>query len=156
MFHGLPPVNDLFNEEVTNELNTSFQQIQEKIENMEVPDLKYKFPVSEASVYSTVPESYRIINRSILIGKELILDFDLLFTDDVTVPLATNLQIGKVAVNTGYKYFGTFCTDATNTNYKFLIDEDTLYISGTAESIQGVTFHKDITYHFYGDLIIAG
>lgn len=155
MFHGLPPINDLFNEDITNELNTSFQQIQEKIEELEVPKLKYKFPVSEVAVYSSDPEAYKITNRSFLIGKELIIDFDLMLTSDITVPLATRWKIGNISANTGYKFFGTFCTDASNVNYKYSIDEDIVYIAGTAEDVTGTTFHKDITYHFYGDLVIA-
>ena len=154
MFHGLPPINDLFDSEVTNELNTSFQQIQEKIDAMQVPKLKYQFPVNEVAVYSTLPSIIQITNRSFKAGRELIIDFDMMLTDDITVPLADTYSIADISESID-KYYGTCCTEAGNVIYNFAIIDSKVVLAGTGESINGTTFHKDINYHFYGDMILA-
>lgn len=154
MFHGLPPINDLFDEAVTNELNTSFQQIQEKIDDMDVPKLKYKFAVNDVAVYSAIPTTVQITNRSFKIGRELIIDFDMLLTSDIVVPLADTTKVANISENIE-KYYGTVCTSTGNNVYQFAILNGDIVLAGSSESINGTTFHKDLTYHFYGNLIIS-
>lgn len=154
MFHGLPPINDLFDSDVTNELNAAFQGIQEKIDAMEVPPLKYQFTVKEVSVYSSFPEVIKITNRSFRIGKELIVDFDMTLTQDITVPLASTYHIADIS-ETVDRYYGTCCTTAGNVGYSFAILGGSIVLSGTGESIDGCVFHKDIPYHFYGNIILS-
>lgn len=154
MFHGLPPINDLFDEAVTNELNTSFQQIQEKIEDMKVPKLKYKFEVNDVAVYSSYPELVQVTNRSFKVGRELIIDFDMMLTDDLIVPLADTYKVANISEAID-RYYGTVCTATGNIMYQFAILNSDIVISGSSESINGTTFHKDLVYHFYGNMILA-
>lgn len=153
MFEGIPYNSDLFEKPVINEINNAFEDIYDKINELDVPPLKYKYPVKDINIYS-VNSNLILTNRSFSVGRELILDFTFSFKNDEFLPLYDNLLIAKTNINNPYNYWGRIVAENSLQNFRFFFNNFEIYIAGNGSDETGTTFKKDVKYTIQAKLII--
>ena len=153
MFHGIPPSDNTFDNDVRNEINNSISLIEDKINEIEVKPLKYKYPVRRVSVNKTSDE-WDILDRTVLIGRELIINFDLTFRADKQLAVYEVLDIARIPVSIPYPLYGVIVTDNHLKSWRFKAQEDKITASFGADDENGTLVKKDKVYHFSARVVI--
>lgn len=155
MFYGIPANSDLFDRDVIDEINNSFESIYDSISELKVPKLKYKYPIKGVTV--TGDNSNIIItNRSFLIGRELILDITFEFKTEVTIPIYGKMKLARTNVNNPYNYWGSIIQAGGGLkNYRFYYNGFDIYITGKGDDEDGTVFKKDKQYIIRARIIMS-
>ena len=153
MWHGIPPSDNTFNDDMRNELNTAIQLIEDKISEIKVKPLKYKYPVKRISI-NKVSDDFDIVDRTILIGRELIIDFDLTFKADRQLSVYDVLEIARIPQSVPYPLYGVISIDNKLKSYRFKAQEDLITASFGADNENGTLVKKDTIYHFWAHCVI--
>lgn len=153
MFNGIPITSDLFERPVIDEINNGFQSIYDSIQELEVPHLKYHYPVKDFLV-TAANSDVNITNRSFMVGRELILDFTFSFKRDFPVSTYTKALIARVNVNNPYNYFGRVIEENGLNNYRFYFNNFEIFISGNGDNETETIFKKDVPYIIQARIIL--
>lgn len=114
MIRNLARNNKLFGTDTTDELNSAFQKIDDRITDFQAPDKEAKVPVSIINIYSNHPNIRIGINQSRKFGNEKW--FDVTFKSDIDITADTVLPLLRTDIEHG-NIFGHIQYSEDNTTY---------------------------------------
>lgn len=161
MFNGLPTKNKLFNVKVTNEINAAFAQLRQISNNFHVADLEPQYPISNIQItgvttslkgteiepdgdtqeYAEKTAKVKVYSSNAYnIGFESWVQCLFSFDDDIR--FETQTQIATLSISTpNVVYFNALPLDGTITQMKGYIQNNKVYIIGTAYKEKEYVIH---------------
>lgn len=129
MYNGLPYNNKLFDKSVTNEINTAFSKIQERVDDFKVADLQPKYEVKSLNTGTSKNNKLDIKDRSFQVGYEYWLD--IIITPKEDVELLNAAEIYTTSFSVPFTVFFTIiCTDSDEYECQGQIDGNSLKVAG--------------------------
>lgn len=121
MYAGLSRINKYFTPEMTDELNASFRQIDEKIDNYEATPLEPKLSIA----FPKITSDYSMVNASFKASYLLILSLQI--TVDEELDISSRTQIGTVQLP--YTVISQACL-TSGFPIRMIIEDGIIYVIG--------------------------